>query len=186
MNLVIGGMAVARLTTASWPANAPVSAGASKRDTSTGVAPCSRRAAALAGVRARADTSWSAVANAGTAWLPIAPVPPVTNTRIAVTLPTGVGTARAERDDGADAALAEIRPVPVPHDCTDGFGAAYWRRLAAYLDPTVRAGISMLARTGEEARLADDLCTGRWQDDHADLLGLDSLDVGYCLVIAEP
>ena len=36
------------------------------------------------------------------------------------------------------------------------------------------------------ARLADDLCTGRWQDDHADLLGLDSLDVGYCLVIAEP
>ncbi len=87
---------------------------------------------------------------------------------------------------------AEIRPVPVPHDCTDGFGAAYWRRPAAYLDPTVRAGISMLARTGEEAlgeglaRLADDLRTGRWQDDHADLLGLDSLDVGYCLVIAEP
>ncbi len=29
---------------------------------------------------------------------------------------------------------AEIRSVPVPHDCTDRFGAAYWRRPAAYLD----------------------------------------------------
>ena len=24
----------------------------------------------------------------------------------------------------------EIRSVPVPHDCTDGFGGAYWRRPA--------------------------------------------------------
>ena len=29
---------------------------------------------------------------------------------------------------------ARIEPVPVPHDCTDGFGAAYWRRPEAYLD----------------------------------------------------
>lgn len=50
----------------------------------------------------------------------------------------------------------------------------------------------MLAKTSEEAlceglgRLAEDLRTGRWDDNHADLLELDSLDVGYCLVIAEP
>ena len=87
---------------------------------------------------------------------------------------------------------AEVRPVPVPHDCTDGFAAAYWRRPEAYLDPAVRAGISVLAKTGEEAlraglnRLADDLRTGRWHDNHADLIQLDSLDVGYSLVIAGP
>lgn len=87
---------------------------------------------------------------------------------------------------------AEVRPVPVPHDCADGFAAAYWRRPEAYLDPAVRAGISILARTGDDAlrgglsRLADDLRTGRWQDNHADLMRLDSLDVGYRLVIAEP
>jgi SAM-dependent methyltransferase len=40
---------------------------------------------------------------------------------------------------------ADVQTVRVPHDCTDGFGAAYWRRPEAYLDPTVRAGISMLA-----------------------------------------
>lgn len=86
---------------------------------------------------------------------------------------------------------AEIRPVPIPHDCADGFAAAYWRRPEAYLDPSVRAGISLLAKTGDEALraglscLADDLRTGRWHDNHADLLRLDSLDVGYRLVIAE-
>ena len=84
-----------------------------------------------------------------------------------------------------------IEPVLVPHDCTDGFGAAYWRRPEAYLDPAVRAGISMLAQTGEEAiapglsRLADDLSSGRWHDRHADLLNLAETDVGYRLLVAE-
>jgi hypothetical protein len=73
----------------------------------------------------------------------------------------------------------------------DGFAAAYWRRPQADLDPAVRAGISMLAKTGEDAlragltRLADDLRTRRWHDNHADLLQLDSLDVGYRILIAE-
>ena len=38
---------------------------------------------------------------------------------------------------------AAIRAVPVPHDCADGFALAFWRRPAAYLDPAVRAGISV-------------------------------------------
>jgi SAM-dependent methyltransferase len=86
---------------------------------------------------------------------------------------------------------ARIEPVPIPHDCTDGFGVAYWRRPEAYLDPVVRAGISMLAQTGEEAlapglsRLADDLSNGRWHARHADLLDLDETDVGYRLLVAE-
>ncbi|MEV1065543.1 methyltransferase domain-containing protein [Streptomyces sp. NPDC050263] len=81
--------------------------------------------------------------------------------------------------------------VPVPHDCADGFGAAYWRRPHAYLDPQVRAGISMLAQSGEDAlapglaALADDLATGRWHERHADLLTLDAIDVGYRLLAAD-
>jgi SAM-dependent methyltransferase len=35
--------------------------------------------------------------------------------------------------------------IAIPHDCVDGFLAAYWRRPEAYLDPKVRAGISGFA-----------------------------------------
>ncbi|MEU8825330.1 methyltransferase domain-containing protein [Streptomyces sp. NPDC048636] len=86
---------------------------------------------------------------------------------------------------------ARIETVPIPHDCTDGFGAAYWRRPEAYLDPVVRAGMSHLALTGERvlraglARLADDLSSRRWHERHADLLGRETLDVGYRLVVAD-
>lgn len=86
---------------------------------------------------------------------------------------------------------ARLLPIPVPHDCIDGFGAAYWRRPEAYLDPDIRAGISFFARATEDQlrpgleRLADDLRTGRWHTAHADLLERDSLDVGYCLLIAD-
>jgi SAM-dependent methyltransferase len=86
---------------------------------------------------------------------------------------------------------ARIEAVPVPHDCADGFGAAFWRRPAAYLDPGVRAGISMLAQTGEEAlrpglaRLSDDLSSGLWRERNADLLDRETLDVGYRLLIAD-
>jgi SAM-dependent methyltransferase len=86
---------------------------------------------------------------------------------------------------------ARIETVPIPHDCTDGFGAAFWRRPEAYLDPVVRAGMSMLAQTGEEvlrpglARLSDDLSSGRWHERHADLLDRETLDVGYRLLVAD-
>ncbi|GGN64738.1 methyltransferase type 11 [Streptomyces albiflavescens] len=82
-------------------------------------------------------------------------------------------------------------PVWVPHDCTDGFGAAYWRRPHAYLDPQVRAGISMLAQTSEDTitpgltQLADDLRTNRWHTRHAELLALETIDVGYRLLVTD-
>ncbi len=85
----------------------------------------------------------------------------------------------------------KVEPVPVPHDCTDGFGAAFWRRPEAYLDPVVRAGMSILAQTGEDviapglARLAEDLSSGAWQERYAELLALDTADVGYRLLIAD-
>ncbi len=83
---------------------------------------------------------------------------------------------------------AVIRPVPVPHDCVDGFAAAFWRRPAAYLDPDVRAGMSVFATTEPAAiseglaRLEADVGSGAWHRTHADLLQLDALDVGYCTV----
>ncbi|GIE33797.1 methyltransferase type 11 [Actinoplanes italicus] len=86
---------------------------------------------------------------------------------------------------------ARVEVVPVPHDCTDGFGAAYWRRPEAYLNPVVRSGISMLAQTGEQvlrpglARLAADLESGHWQDRYRDLTGLTEFDAGYRMVVAE-
>lgn len=86
---------------------------------------------------------------------------------------------------------AREEAVPVPHDCTDGFGAAYWRRPHAYLDPQVRSGISMFAQAGEGvlapglAALTDDLATGRWRERYADLLTLDTVDVGYRLLVTD-
>jgi len=83
-----------------------------------------------------------------------------------------------------------ITSVPVPHDCADGFGAAFWRRPHAYLDPAVQAGMSLFTKTGATvvepglARLAADLHSGRWQRDHAELLQLAELDLGYRLITA--
>lgn len=84
-----------------------------------------------------------------------------------------------------------VATVPVAADCLDGFFWAYWRRPEAYLDPTVRAGISGLALLPDElvavrmARLADDLESGAWHERNRDLLDLDEVDAGYRLVIAE-
>lgn len=75
---------------------------------------------------------------------------------------------------------AQVHTVPIPHDCTDGFGAAFWRRPEAYLDATVRAGISMLAYADEGAladglgRLAADLRSRRWQRDTRNSLNNNS------------
>ena len=86
---------------------------------------------------------------------------------------------------------AKVETVPVPYDCTDGFGAAYWRRPEAYLDPTVRAGISMLAYADEAAlsggltRLAADPRSGEWRARHTGLLEQEQLDAGYRLLISD-
>jgi SAM-dependent methyltransferase len=85
---------------------------------------------------------------------------------------------------------ARVEPVLVPHDCTDGFGAAFWRRPGAYLDPTVRAGISMLAQADLReladglSALAADLDSGAWAQRHRELSTLDRLDVGYRMIVS--
>jgi len=79
--------------------------------------------------------------------------------------------------------------VPIPHDCTDGFLGAYWRRPAVYLDPTARSAISSMATLGDLepglARLRRDLDSGVWQQRHATLLDQTSLDLGYRLIVAD-
>ncbi len=83
-----------------------------------------------------------------------------------------------------------VRPVPVPHDCVDGFLGAYWRRPAVYLDPGARGAISTFAKVADPApalaRLAADLADGTWERRHGHLRGRERLDLGYRLVVAEP
>jgi hypothetical protein len=87
-------------------------------------------------------------------------------------------------------ATDHVEVVPVPHDCEDGFMAAYWRRPERYLEPEVRANISGLAllspdeADGGTRRLAADLESGRWRERYGHLLDLDELDAGYRLVVA--
>jgi SAM-dependent methyltransferase len=85
----------------------------------------------------------------------------------------------------------ELEPVPIPHDCEDGFLAAYWRRPSAYLDERVRAGISTFHLPGAARLLdglellADDLQTGRWEELYQDILEREELDLGYRLLVTE-
>jgi len=84
---------------------------------------------------------------------------------------------------------AAVEPVLVPHDCTDGFFGAYWRRPEAYLDPRVRVAISGLARLGDArlrpaiARLAADLASSAWERRYGHLRALTEIDLGYRLVV---
>jgi SAM-dependent methyltransferase len=88
----------------------------------------------------------------------------------------------------ANVARAQASPVPIPHDCTDGFLASYWRRPEAYLDSAARSAISSFAQfdaaTGL-ARLQADLETGGWAARNAELLDLDEADFGYRLIRCE-
>ncbi len=82
-----------------------------------------------------------------------------------------------------------ITTVPVPHDCSDGFLYAYWRRPAAYLDPRIRQGSSSFWTMKEAeagfAKLKHDLETGAWERRYADIIARDEYDAGYRLVVAD-
>jgi SAM-dependent methyltransferase len=81
-----------------------------------------------------------------------------------------------------------VLPVPIPHDCSDGFLCAYWRRPHAYLDPRVRGAISSFWKVGDVSaglrRLERDLASGAWAERYGELLALDAHDFGYRLVVA--
>jgi SAM-dependent methyltransferase len=84
---------------------------------------------------------------------------------------------------------SEVLTLPIPHDCADGFLGAFWRRPEAYLDPGVRAGMSVCSAMEPEARdrglrrLATDLESGTWSERHRALLAREELDLGYRLIV---
>ncbi len=82
----------------------------------------------------------------------------------------------------------EVQTIPVPFDCEDGFYGAYWRRPAAYLDPSVRDSISVFSRLDDVdyglASLQSDLETGLWESRYGSVREHETLDVGYRLLIA--
>jgi hypothetical protein len=98
-----------------------------------------------------------------------------------------ISLAETEAALGATRAVA----VPIPHDCRDGFLMAYWRRPEAYLDPLVRANISVFALlpAAEVDAMVDalraDLASGEWARRNAALLELDAFDFGYRVLVAE-
>ena len=83
-----------------------------------------------------------------------------------------------------------IIPVPVPHDCTDGFFCAYWRRPEMYLGPQARAAISFFANASNVDERIDclrrDLADGTWLRRHGEVLRETEMDLGYRLIIATP
>jgi SAM-dependent methyltransferase len=85
----------------------------------------------------------------------------------------------------------ELRPVPIPHDCADGFFGGFWRRPEAYLHPRVRANISVFRLLPEEEvtaaveALRADLESGEWARRNADILDREELDLGFRVVVAE-
>jgi len=102
----------------------------------------------------------------------------------------GLTAGRPSLTELADAIEARVEPVPVPWDCADGFFEAYWRRPEAYLDENVRRGVSIWSRVGPAVEqravraLGADLDSGRWAERNADLLDLDTAELGLRLLIA--
>ena len=82
-----------------------------------------------------------------------------------------------------------VETVDVPHDCTDGFMCAYWRRPEAYLDAGVRKAISTFARIGDVAdglrALKRDLDSGAWKKKYSGLLRAERKDLGYRIVVRD-
>lgn len=82
-----------------------------------------------------------------------------------------------------------VKPFPIPFDMRDGFLSAYWRRPEAYLDPQVRANISVFAlMTAPDVdefvtSLRGDLESGEWHRRNEGILDLPEMDLGYRLII---
>ncbi len=81
-----------------------------------------------------------------------------------------------------------VQTVPIPHDCSDGFLGACWRRPEAFLDERVRGAMSTFSRLSDTerglAQLSADLESGNWRRKYGALLSETELDLGYRLIVA--
>ena len=81
-------------------------------------------------------------------------------------------------------------PLMLPHDLSDMFAAAAWRRPEMYLDSEVRAGISSFALADVSLveqgvkLLEEDLSSGQWDIKYGEMRKLTEIDVGYRFVCA--
>jgi len=81
--------------------------------------------------------------------------------------------------------------IAIPHDCSDGFLGAFWRRPESYLDPRVRAGMSGFTLLDPNivargvTQLESDLESGAWERRFGHIRSLDALDVCYRLVVTD-
>jgi SAM-dependent methyltransferase len=84
-----------------------------------------------------------------------------------------------------------FQPLPIPHDCADGFYQAFWRRPHAYLDAEIRDNISVFSRLPPDRvaaatrRLAADLASGAWHARNQALLHRATHDAGLRIVVAD-
>jgi SAM-dependent methyltransferase len=78
-----------------------------------------------------------------------------------------------------------VIPWFVPHDLQDCFLVAGWRKPEMYLDPDVRACISVFALASPDSledglsRLQHDISTGAWRNKYGHLLERHTIDWGY-------
>lgn len=85
-----------------------------------------------------------------------------------------------------------ITPVPIPLDCTDGFGEAYYGRPEALLDPGARLANSAWSfvraevHTRFEARLRQDLESGAWDAKHRALRTQPEFEGSLRLIVGLP
>ena len=85
-----------------------------------------------------------------------------------------------------------VTPVPIPIDCVDGFGEAYYGRPEALLDPDVRAAQSGWALVDEDAvargveRLRAALASGAWDRAYGRLREQPERVGAVCLIVAVP
>jgi SAM-dependent methyltransferase len=80
-----------------------------------------------------------------------------------------------------------VSELPIPHDCTDGFLGAYWRRPEAYLSDEVRSAISTFSKLRDIAsglaRLRQDLEHGEWHRRYGSDSRIQERDLGYRIIV---
>ncbi|HLK96529.1 MAG TPA: methyltransferase domain-containing protein, partial [Hymenobacter sp.] len=86
----------------------------------------------------------------------------------------------------------EVKPVPIPLHCRDGFNEAYYGRPEALLDPEARLACSSWTFVPTAAverfvqHLSSDLASGRWDENYGQLRAQPFFDGPLRLIVGRP